>query len=123
MTTYKRLEKDNFLLSSSEKAYDALITIESNGHGIVFLTNKDGQITASLSDGDIRRWLINDGQLNISSIEIGNKACKSIIYENEKTFQENLRLIHKENPSLNLIPILDKNKKIIWITKIKNEQL
>ena len=123
MTTFKRLEKDNFLLSFNENAYDALISIESNGHGIVFLTNNDGQIIASLSDGDIRRWLINNGQLNIASNEIGNKAVKSIIYENEKNYQEKLELMHKENPSLNLIPILDKKKKIIWITKIKNEKL
>ena len=123
MTTFKRLEKDNFLLGYSEKAYDALISIESNGYGIIFLTNNKEQIIASLSDGDIRRWLINDGQLNIPAIEIGNKACKFIIYENDTKYQEELNLIHKNNPFLNLIPVLDKSKKILWITKINNEQL
>lgn len=120
MTNFIKLDKENFLFNYKDNAYDALISIESNGHGIVFLTNQNQEIIASLSDGDIRRWLINDGHLNIPSVEIANKLCKSITYENEESYKDKLYSFHQENPNLQLIPIINNKKKIVWVVKVKN---
>ena len=51
------------LIISEEKALkDAMIKINKNGLGVCFVVDKDEKLSNFLSDGDIRRYLINGFQ-------------------------------------------------------------
>ena len=43
---------------------EAMQKINNNSKGILFIINEDGILMGSLSDGDIRRFLLSDGKLS-----------------------------------------------------------
>ena len=54
------LDKKNFLIDSKKKIIDALNLIQKNQCGICFVT-KNNKVIKSVTDGDIRRMLENEG--------------------------------------------------------------
>ena len=49
---------------------DAMQKIDITGGGILFIVDEDARLIGTLTDGDIRRWLIKTGNLNISISEV-----------------------------------------------------
>ena len=41
---------------------EAMQRIDANSAGILFITDMEGRLTGSLTDGDIRRWIIKTGK-------------------------------------------------------------
>ena len=66
-----KLEKNNFLLDS-KKIIDALNLIQKNKYGICFLVEKQ-KVIKSVTDGDIRRALINGFKLDDKLLKIETK--------------------------------------------------
>lgn len=48
----------------------AMQKIDITGGGILFIVDEDARLIGTLTDGDIRRWLIKTGNLNISISEV-----------------------------------------------------
>lgn len=119
MIKYELKDYSGFICNHDDKIYDAMLEIESNNNGVVFLNNKKSQLIASLSDGDIRRWIIKGGQLNINSIEIANKSFQYIFYTTQADLQKKLEEIYIRY-SIHVIPILDNDRKILNIAIVGN---
>ena len=49
---------------------EAMRKIDITGSGILFIVGEYGQLMGTLTDGDIRRWLIKTGDLNITVSDI-----------------------------------------------------
>lgn len=60
----------NFLVSQDTEIVDTLQKIDANGKGIVFVLDEKERLIGTVTDGDIRRWLIKTGKLsaNVSSL-------------------------------------------------------
>ncbi len=85
---------------------EAMIKIDNNANGILFLVNEEDKLQGCITDGDIRRYLLSGGKLSSAAIEAANKQPKFA------SSQEDARcLYHKRNWVA--IPILDKNGVII----------
>jgi len=57
---------------------DAMGKIDANAKGILFIIDENKKLIGSITDGDIRRWIMNSGELSVSVIEAMNKKPKAL---------------------------------------------
>ena len=55
---------DKYIIKKNTKMADAMKKIDDNSAGIVFVTDDNNRLCGSLTDGDIRRWLLMSGSLD-----------------------------------------------------------
>ena len=72
-----------FIAKKNVTAVEAMQLIDDNVHGILFIVDDEEKLIGSLSDGDIRRWIIKTGDLNGCAEKMMNKNPK-MIFDNEK---------------------------------------
>lgn len=111
------MEKKLLVCSRNSTFKQALKKIEENAYGIVFVENQDNgnqdkKIIGVLTDGDIRRFLLDGGQLD-SVIEGHFNTDFVSAYSSEKL--EDIR--KKFTFKIKIIPILDESGKLIDIIK------
>lgn len=94
-----------FLIEQSAPLREALAKIEANKHGIVFVTNESAQVIGVVTDGDIRRQLLEG--LNLDS-QILNCANKNFTWANEKSTRE--KLLKQLDSRIRVIPILREDR-------------
>jgi dTDP-glucose pyrophosphorylase/CBS domain-containing protein len=114
------LEKANNILTSDSSIRTALEKLTLLGETLtLFIVDPNSILIGVVTDGDIRRGLIKGCELDEAVIKIMNKKFKSI---NED--QLSIELIDDlKKSSAKIIPILDKNNKIVRfvnISKIKS---
>lgn len=89
---------------------DALKCIEKNTRGILFLTDEEDRVCGSLSDGDIRRWIITTGELNTRIEKIAYKQTRCLNAVKANQAQELMRKY-----GFTAVPIIDDNRRLIDI--------
>ena len=109
------MKTNNFIINIKSYIRDALEKINLNKHGAVFIEDK-GKIVGIITDGDVRRVLLKNIDINIRITKIINKKFVFLIQENA-TRENILKLLDNK---IKLIPILDKSKKLISIVTEKN---
>ena len=87
---------------------EAMQKIDRNAGEILFIIDNDEKLTACITDGDIRRYLLSGGQMNDDVMLAANKKPRFA-----KTLDEAKHLFHKKN--FIAIPIVDNDMKIIDI--------
>lgn len=115
------LLKQNFVIDYRETIHAAMLKIDHNCKGIVYVV-RDDKLIGSVTDGDIRRYLLlNGNNLDIGIMNIANKNVHFLLEDEQ--FEANFEM--KKN-SINSIPVVDAQMKIIYIifkdgmrTKIK----
>lgn len=109
-------EKMNKLIVSKEcSIVDAMQQIDINARGIVYVVDEKYKLIGSLTDGDIRRWLIKTADLNGNILSIMNKAPKVIYRKDIEKAQEFM-----EKYTINSIPVV--NAKGVLVDIILEEQ-
>lgn len=88
---------------------DVMEKININAKGIVYVVDK-GALIGSITDGDIRRYILDKGNLNESAIVIANQNVKYLFEDSE----ENIVKTEKEFQVLSL-PIVNQKREIIKI--------
>ena len=101
-----------YSISSDSSIKEALIKIESNKNKTIFIVSPSDYIEGSLTDGDIRRWLVSSNETKIS------EPVKKVM--NKKFFSIQQKSIEKVDidaklKEFSVIPILDSNKKFIRV--------
>ena len=112
------MEYKNYCISDELTVREAMKAIDNADPKIVFIV-RETKLIASLTDGDIRRFLLNGGQLTDLAIEASNKMPKYAT-----SFDEAVSLYHEKN--FVAIPIVDSYRNIedIYVGKLYfNEQL
>lgn len=106
----------SFIVPPDMPAIEAMSVIDQGGKGIVFVCQND-LLLATLTDGDIRRHILRNGNLDTPVSQIGNRQFKCT-----KQFQ-NLEQINLtlEKWQLNGIPVLDEAGRIINIHFLETE--
>ena len=99
---------DKFLVNETSTLSDVLKLIESNQRGVAFAVNKDKKVIGIVTDGDIRRKIIDSARLT-DSIEV----ClnKNFIWADEETSRE--LLLKQLDHHIRVIPILNKHKQLV----------
>lgn len=104
------------LVSQTANLKTAIDVMTHSKLGNVLLTDKDGALVAVLSDGDLRRALMNDNfNINDSAIKYATKNPKTI---NNAQILASKALAIIEEYKIQLLAVVDDNKKPIGVLHI-----
>lgn len=84
--------------------------IDLNGKGILYIVNDNDELSGSLTDGDIRRWIIKTGDLS-------SKASQVMFTNTKFLFEKDFDMCHRfmDENKINSVPILNHERKMIDI--------
>ncbi len=100
---------DDFIVSGEDTVLQVMKIIDHNTKGIAFIC-KSGYLKAVVTDGDIRRYIIKNGDLNGKIEEISNNNPK-FAYNDELVDYESIMKRH----SITALPVINKDKKLLSI--------
>ena len=109
------MKPDRYLINKNETIESALRKIENNHSGIVFVEDNE-IIIGSSTDGDIRRVLLVEKNLNLTIDKCLNKDFVFLL-EKDATKENILKLL---DTRIRIIPILDEDYKLISVVSHKN---
>ena len=67
---------------------EAMKIIDQNTKGIIFVVNQERSLLGVLTDGDIRRWIIKTGKLDVQIHQIMNPNPKFVYEESISTAEQ-----------------------------------
>lgn len=104
--TYEQLKI--FLTREDTTVVEAMQKIDANAKGILFVVDENGKTCGTVTDGDIRRWLIKTGELQAPVSHFMNRNPKMI-------YQSSLANAHDilKKKSISVLPVIDCNHVII----------
>lgn len=103
---------------SIKEALEALNKMEGKDRPTLFVVDANNALVGTLTDGDVRRGLLNGKNLNDNLQEIMHKRYR-FLQRNQFSLNDIDRLRVEE---IELIPLLDENKKIIRILDLKDKK-
>lgn len=96
-----------FLVNASVSIVEAMKKIDENTQGILFIVDEKRHLIGSVTDGDIRRWLIKTGELSAKVLQFMNAAPKYLCSgdrDKAKSYMREYRL--------RALPILDSDRNV-----------
>ncbi len=100
------MEIKDFLVAPECSVLEAMRQINRNTKGIVYVCKQE-KLIGTVTDGDIRRYILKNGDLRDSVTKVVNMDAK-VLYESEKCLAKEQMKRYK----ISSIPILDKYKRI-----------
>lgn len=79
---------NSFIGNESLTIVDAMGKIDENNNGILFIVDEKNKLVGSISDGDIRRWILKAGEITASVSNVMNMTPK---YLNNNTKHQRRR--------------------------------
>ena len=98
----------DFITQENSSIAKGMALIDKNNQGIIFVVDQKNRLIGSLSDGDIRRYLLNNPTLSINDIRCKEAANLDFVYITRG--EENL--IPAANTKM-LIPVLHENGSVM----------
>ena len=108
----KELSIEKFVIFEDESSHEIFKKIEDNTYGIVFVVNRNKQLLGAISDGDIRRGIINYGmqELDIKTL------CNFDVFSVRENSRESYKLDSERMArDFKAIPVVGSNKQMISI--------
>ena len=99
-------------IKSNDTIKDALLILNQNYHKCLLVINNEDIIEGTLTDGDIRRAFIKNKKINTRVKNICNRKF-TYFYEKEIDLKKIKKILFQKNFNIDLIPIINKKKKII----------
>ncbi len=100
-------ERRKYLGSAKLNIIEAMQKIDQNNRGILYIVGEGAKLLGSLTDGDIRRWIIRTGKLD-GCVEQVMFAKTKYLTENERERAGEFMLAE----NLSSVPILDADRRI-----------
>lgn len=114
----KRMSKKHGLtISRYCTVRESLKKIDEEAKSIVLVVDEDNKFLGTVTDGDVRRWILKNGSMDSLVTEIMNFNSITL-YENEKDRAKDI-MIEK---SITAVPILKKSKEVADILFLYNFQ-
>lgn len=104
------IDVNKYLIHSDLTVVQVMKQIDDGTKGIVYVVDDNGRLIGSVTDGDIRRWLIKTVDLNATVKDFMSVSTKFIY-----PFEEDKAEKYLDKYSINSIPIVDKDKKVLDI--------
>lgn len=108
------LDKDHIadLTISINESIEALNTLTlKNKYPLLIIVDSQNKLKATLTDGDIRRFLLQNQDLSAKALDAANLNPFSLFFENENTKQNLL--------TYKVIPLIDKENKVLEVLSSK----
>jgi len=114
---YREMDVADFLIDEEATMLNAMEQLDKVAKKVLFVI-KGGRFVATVTDGDIRRWILKKGNLDAKVREIANYSPK-FLYEEEK----NRAKEYMKKYSVEALPILDKECNIVSVVLWNDEQI
>jgi dTDP-glucose pyrophosphorylase len=98
-----------FLVPQTHTIRQAMERLEKTEEKIVFVVDEQSRLIGSLTDGDIRRWILSDGDLKAQVFEICNRKP----YVVEEGFGTEQVRNHMLNGNLGCVPVVNSSREIV----------
>jgi dTDP-glucose pyrophosphorylase len=98
-----------FLIPETHTIRQAMEQLEKTEEKIVFVVDRESRLIGSLTDGDIRRWILSDGDLKAQVFHICNRKP----YVVEEGFRTDQVRSHMLNGNLGCVPVVNPSRKIV----------
>ena len=96
-------DTDNMIIRQDDDLISAWSKIESNKYGIVFVVDEHLKLLGSLSDGDIRRSILKNKDLNINCSMAMNKGVHFL----------KMGELNDRTSDLKVLPVVDNSMHIV----------
>ena len=100
-----------YLIQKDEPIKKAIKLLNEGGRKILFVVDIENRLYGSLTDGNIRRWIIKTGGIKGKVEDICNK--NPIFFEKDYSVMEVKEILLTEK--IESIPVIDKERKIVKI--------
>lgn len=102
------MKVEKLICKENDTIKNIMMCIDKNGKGIVFIVDEKSRLVGVMTDGDIRRLLIDGYGLNDTvTSHVKKRFVYAYIYEETET------IIQKFNNKIKLIPLVDENMCIV----------
>lgn len=99
----------NLFISPTSTIKEALKKFNEIGEKVLIVVDKNNHLLGTITDGDIRRYILNTGTIEGNIENIYNKNPK-FIYSNDS--KEKAKQIMLEN-KIEILPVIDKQKRVV----------
>jgi dTDP-glucose pyrophosphorylase len=100
---------ESFLVSQTDTIRQAMEQLERTEEKIVFVVDEKLRLIGSLTDGDIRRWILSDGDLKAQVFQICNRKP----YVVEEGFGIEQVRSSMLNGNLGCVPVVNRSRQIV----------
>jgi dTDP-glucose pyrophosphorylase len=104
-----RLDVKDFLIDEESTMLEAMELLDRVAKKVLFVV-KEGQFVATITDGDIRRWILKKGNLDARVNEIANYKPKFINEKDKLAAKEIMRELDIE-----ALPVLNEDNDIVSV--------
>lgn len=94
--------QEKFILQETLSIADAMSQIDINARGILFIVDDENRLVGTLTDGDIRRWILNKGDLSSPVYMAMNRVPKSL-----KSNERDIANQYMRDNQITAVPIVD----------------
>lgn len=105
----KKMNIYDFIVASDKEILEVMEKIEKNAKGIIFVC-EEGRLVGTVTDGDIRRYILRKGKLSQKVIKIVNYDA---VWLGKKDEEQAMQIMHQR--SISAVPVLNTDKEIIKI--------
>lgn len=99
---------ENIIVDSNISIRESIKKLDVTAKKILFVTDDQGKLVGTVTDGDIRRWILKNGDFDK---EVYNIMNKNPIYINKNKCCKAKEIMEKN--SIEALPIVDENLRII----------
>jgi dTDP-glucose pyrophosphorylase len=107
----------DFLIDEDKSMIDAMSQLDSVAKKILFVTSNN-KFVATITDGDIRRWILKKGNLEAKVKDIANYTPKSLNISEKRKSKKYMKTYQVE-----ALPIVDNDNNIISIVLLNDEEV
>jgi dTDP-glucose pyrophosphorylase len=104
----KTADIKRFVVKSNSSIREVLRVIDNTKEGIALVVDGKSRLLGTITDGDIRRFILKDGDINTRCSQLMNKTFS---YINEDSLDSAERLMREHR--IRHIPLLNKQRKLI----------
>jgi predicted transcriptional regulator len=105
-----------YLVNENAEIADALRKLSDAQKRIVFTVDNYFRLTGALTDGDFRRWLLNQSDLNLK-VPVSQVANRNVISCQDS--DDHSKIAERLSSRVQCIPIVDAERRVISIASIK----
>lgn len=98
-----------FLVPETNTIRQAMERLEKTEEKIVFVVDAKSRLVGSLTDGDIRRWILSDGDLKAEVRQVCN--CNPFV--TQENFEIDELRVEMLNGNLGCVPVLDREREVV----------
>lgn len=103
--------KQEFLITEKMTLKQAMKHMDAIGKQALFIVDEKTSLLGSLTDGDIRRWILSGGDLDNGVLNASNKNPVSVAENYDPAKVKQLML----NKRIEYIPVINKEKQVIKV--------